>query len=72
MQQPRQTTAPRGVPTFTVHEMAGEYVYYRPNASQALARFDKERLVIAAARKVGVALGAEQMRVVFIIPTIPE
>jgi L-ribulose-5-phosphate 3-epimerase UlaE len=52
--------------------MAGEYVYYRPNASQALARFDKERLVIAAARKVGVALGAEQMRVVFIIPTIPE
>ena len=63
--------APRGMPTFCVYEVEGVYLNYRPSSLQALASFDKEREVIAAARETAHALHADQVRVVFIVPTIP-
>jgi hypothetical protein len=36
-----------------------------------LATFEREREVIAAARKTADAIGASQVRVVFIVPTKP-
>jgi hypothetical protein len=61
-----------GTPTFTVHEVDGAFVYYRPNSSQPLARYDLERQVLAAARHIGDGLNSAQMRVAFIIPTKPD
>jgi hypothetical protein len=68
---PRHGAMPHGTPTFTVEELDGEFVNYRPSGSQPLARFDREREVIAAARKIGEAMGVTQMRVVFLIPVGP-
>ena len=62
---------PSGTPTFCVYEMDGSYVAYRPSSTTALARYEKEREVIAAARETAHALHATQVRVVFIVPTIP-
>lgn len=63
---------PRGMPTFCVYEVDGAYLSYRPASTQALASFEREREVIAAARQVAAALHADQVRVVFIVPTVPE
>ena len=62
---------PTGTPTFCVYEVDGSYLAYRPSSHTALASYDKEREVIAAARQTAAALHAEQVRVVFIVPTIP-
>jgi hypothetical protein len=62
---------PTGTPTFCVYENQGAYLHYRPSSTTALASYDKEREVIAAARETAHALHADQVRVVFIVPTIP-
>jgi hypothetical protein len=67
----RHGAMPAGMPTFCVYEVDGAYLAYRPSSHTALASYDKEREVIAAARQTAAALHAEQVRVVFIIPTIP-
>ncbi len=62
---------PAGTPTFCVYEVDGEYLFYRPNSTTALASYEREREVIAAARQTAAALHAEQVRVVFLVPTKP-
>jgi hypothetical protein len=62
---------PTGTPTFCVYEVDGAYLNYRPSSTTALASFDREREVIAAARQTAAALHADQVRVVFIVPTKP-
>jgi len=71
LRQLRYDVMPKGVPTFCVHEVDGAYWLYRSHSTQALARFDREREVIAAARQTAAALKADQVRVVFIVPTKP-
>ena len=62
---------PSGTPTFCVYEVDGAYLAYRPSSHTALASYTREREVIAAARQTAAALHADQVRVVFIVPTIP-
>ena len=67
----RRGCMPKGTPTFCVYEEAGAFVLHRPASSSVLAVFTREREVIAAARKTADAIGATQVRVVFIVPTQP-
>jgi len=58
----------RGTPTFTVYELGDKYIFARDRSSNALARFDRERQVITAARQFAAALGCDTVRVVFVVP----
>jgi hypothetical protein len=62
---------PTGTPTFCVYEVKGQYLMYRPSSTTVLASYEREREVIAAARETAHALHADQVRVVFIVPTKP-
>lgn len=62
---------PTGTPSFCVYEVDGKYLMYRPSSTTVLASFEREREVIAAARQTAAALHCDQVRVVFIVPTIP-
>lgn len=67
----RRGAMPTGTPTFCVYELDGAYLAYRPGSTTALASYEREREVIAAARQTAAALHADQVRVVFIVPTKP-
>ena len=71
MINPRRSPMPKGIPSMTLYEEHDRYHYYRDRSSHPLASFDREREAIAAARKYAAALGAPQVRIVFIVPTEP-
>lgn len=55
-----------------VYEQSGGYAQYTGRGREPVAIYDRERAVIESARRLALARGLDQIRVVFIIEQNPE
>jgi hypothetical protein len=54
--------------TIIVYEENGAFVQYAGAGRHPVAVYDRERSVLETARRIGEAIGAETIRVLFIVP----
>jgi xanthine/CO dehydrogenase XdhC/CoxF family maturation factor len=54
--------------TIVVYEEDGEFVQYAGAGRKPVAVYDRERAVLESARRIGLQLHEESIRVVFVIP----